>query len=89
MSISFLPQLILCSPYDDHFEKFEIETVGICGAMIKRSDEITEMEARKGKYRNGRASFINCETNKNEYVYVFFCSLLTILIIFSQTRVDV
>jgi hypothetical protein len=50
--------------------------------MIKRRDEITEVESRQEKYRDDNVSVINCETNKSEYVYVGFCSLLTILIVF-------
>jgi hypothetical protein len=40
--------------------------------MIKERDEITEEEAHKQNYRDGNVPFINYETNKNEYVYVFF-----------------
>jgi len=56
------------SPCDDYIEKFEVETMGICGAMIKRYGEMTEEEARTNKYRDGRVPFVNYETNENGYM---------------------
>ncbi|CAF5028058.1 unnamed protein product, partial [Rotaria sp. Silwood1] len=55
-------------PFDDHIEKFEAETMGICTAMIKRYDEMTEVEALKNKYKDGRVPFVNYETNENGYM---------------------
>ena len=53
---------------DDHIEKFVAETVGICGAMIKGYDDMTETDALKRKYRDGRVPFVNYETNEKGYV---------------------
>jgi hypothetical protein len=55
---------------DTSIEKFEAETVEICGAMIKRHDEITKVEALERKYRDGKMPMINYKTNKNEYMCV-------------------
>jgi hypothetical protein len=55
---------------DTYIEKFEAETVEICGAMIKRHDEITKVEALERKYRDGKVPMINYKTNKNEYMCV-------------------
>jgi hypothetical protein len=55
-------------PSDDHIEKFEVETMGTCAAMIKRYDEMTEEEALTKKYRNGRVPYTNYETNENGYM---------------------
>jgi hypothetical protein len=68
LSILFLSQAILCSPCDDHTDTFEVETARVCGAMIKRRDELTEEEPHKQKYRDGKVPLINYETNKNEYL---------------------
>jgi len=56
------------SPFDDHIEKFEVETMGTCEAMIKRYNEMTEEEALTKKYRDGRVPFVNYETNENRYM---------------------
>ena len=56
------------SPCDDHIEKFETESMGICQALIKRYEEMTEEEAHIKKYRDGRVPFLNYETHENGYM---------------------
>ena len=51
---------------------FEIETTGYCRAMMKRRGEITEEEASKKKYKDGRIQVVNYEANTTEYVYAIF-----------------
>jgi len=58
------------SSSDIKIEKFEDEYNGTCPVMIKRRDEMTEADALKNKYTNGRVAFFNDKKNKNEYVYV-------------------
>ena len=41
--------------------------MGVCGAMIKRYEEMTETEAIKRKYIDGRVQLINDETNTDAY----------------------
>jgi hypothetical protein len=56
-----------CSPCDNQIEKFEVETIGVCGAMIKHYDEMTTTDAFKHQYRDGRVPFVNYETNEKGY----------------------
>ncbi|CAF2096636.1 unnamed protein product [Rotaria magnacalcarata] len=58
---------------DNHIEKFEKDTAGVCTAMAKRRDEMTVAEARKKNYKSGRIEIFNCETNRNEYVNAWLC----------------
>lgn len=43
--------------------------------IIKQYEEITETEALRKKYRDGRVPIYNCDTNKNEYRCVTFLLL--------------
>ncbi|CAF1135500.1 unnamed protein product [Adineta ricciae] len=65
-------------PCDDHIENFEVETMGVCGAMIKRYDEMSETEATERKYRDGRVPFVDSETDEKEYIRAWICNHTTI-----------
>jgi hypothetical protein len=43
--------------------------------MMKRLDEMTEADALKNKYREGRVPSVNRKTNNKEYVYATSFSL--------------
>jgi hypothetical protein len=70
VNIIFFSKSCFYSSSDTKIEIFEAEYPGVCEAMMKRHDEMTEADALKNKYRRGRVPFANHETNKNEYVYV-------------------
>ncbi|CAF1118318.1 unnamed protein product [Rotaria sordida] len=65
-------------PSDNCIEKFEAEDTGVCEAMMKELDEITETEALQKKYRNGRVPIINYETNRNEYLQGWLCDAVNV-----------
>jgi hypothetical protein len=56
------------SPCDERIENFDDETMGVCGAMIKQHDEMTETEAIKKNYRDGRVPIVNDQTNERGYM---------------------
>ncbi|CAF3935227.1 unnamed protein product [Rotaria sp. Silwood1] len=67
---------MFCS--DEQIEKFAIEAIGTCQAMIKRYDEITKIEALQKKYKEGRVYTFNIETNKHEYVQGWMCDSVNV-----------
>lgn len=70
VNTNFFTISYLFSSGDTNIEKFEVESTGTCEAMMKRREEMAEIDALRHKYRSGRIPFFNYQKNKNEYAYV-------------------
>ena len=60
----------LCSPSDDHIQKFVAASVSVCEVIMAGPDEITEEEAHEHKYRDTLVLKLDEVTNKSDYEYV-------------------
>ncbi|CAF4161376.1 unnamed protein product, partial [Rotaria sordida] len=59
---------------DEHIDKCEIESEGVCPVMVKRREEMCEAKALQKKYKDGRVPLFNCETNTNECERGWVCN---------------